>query len=404
MKKLLLMLLVSLPTLGLAGNGSTGGGNIYGNQLNPWFLTNTKSVTYCVEIAPEFSRLSRPRVLEVISSAFSYWKEAFANYQSNFSHDFEIDTRVGNQTFNYVEHCSDAIDIKFQLGFLTDQQLLQFPNHKQILGLAHRTHYDEVNLKGKGFIYLAPEEGKLRPLAARMHATPWSFGNNFSLKYALIHELGHVFGLQDDHYSDSGLMSAMFIELITSKEAVRHAQRMNEKEIASPFGCDKHFSGIMEFEAHRSIVTTTTTQVEVGNGLSNSADPRTKLEQILNLPKRYKFNYHSEAGKVNIKINRRDWGVIDLNFNNYSDSGFSDPAITLYLTRKQKVFTKVPRDYYHTHFDLYHLNKSYVRKDEVLKLKNGKELKVFINYDQQCRPTIGTVLEGELFLDIFRGL
>jgi hypothetical protein len=393
MKRLLIASLICFSTISFAGNGSTGGGNIYGNQLNPWFLSNTKNVNYCVEISTEFSSLPFNRVLNLVEESIQYWKKTFKDYTTTFYQDFEGDFTLGTQTFTFQTECNAQTDIRFQLGFLTDEQEKQFPNYKQMLGMAHRTHYDEVNLKGKGFIYLAAEEGKFRPTSSNLHPRPWSTGKNHSLKYALIHELGHVFGLQDHHYSYAGIMSARFVDLITSTKVVRQSNTIEESMIAYPFGCnskyDSHFN--MEIE-----------HVTFGDYQSETSPAKEKLMKLLGLPqKKFKMDFISQAGKAQIKVDKKLWGEINLKIYNADATGGMAPAITLYLTNKQNVFKDIPKKAYNSHVAIYHVSTSAVKKNEVLKLQNGNSLNVFIKYDESCMPQVGTVIDNEPFMDIF---
>lgn len=396
MKQFLALALAVFSIPAFSGNGSSGGGNIHGDQLNPWFLQNTKQVEYCVEISPDFSSLPRARILTLVEKSLSFWKKTFSEYSINFSLDFEFEAVVAGQTFNYTEACTDQTDLKFQLGFLTEEQKLELPNYKQLLGIAFRTSYDEQLLKGKGFIYIAPETGPLRPSSANLHPTPWSHKTNAGLEYMLIHELGHVFGLQDDHYSSSGIMSAKFAEMVTSKNVISQLNLKREIQVPSPFGCNKKFDGFFEMEIHTGEFPGTVVYPQ-REGLTE------ELKQILGLPRKFKANFKSTQGLLTIKVDKKIFGSVKLKDGGNIAGGQMDPAITVYLTRDQRVFKNLPKPAYNSHLEIYHVNKSITRRDEVLNLANGKELKVFIQYDQSCIPTIGTVHNGELHFDIFSG-
>jgi len=396
MKKWLLSLMfISLSAF--AGNGSSGGGNIFGDQLNPWFLQNTKTVNYCVEIAPEFSSIPKTRILEIISKSFAYWKKTFTNYSGNFEGDFPFTVNLGSQEFILNEACTEATDLKFQLGFLTADQKKEITNYRQLLGLAYRTSYDEANLRAKGFIYIAPETGVSRPLSPNLHQAPWSFGKNIGFELILTHEMGHIFGLQDDHYSSGGLMSAKFADLVTSKSAIRYVNSVPAKDIPSPFGCNAGFEGDHEFEF---------LGVEIPGDIdpTHSALMSDDLRTMLGLPKNYKARFQTVKGLMTIKVEGKKFGHIKLSDFGEISGSRADTAISVYLTKKQKVFTNLPNIAFNTHLDIYHVVKSISRKGEELKLVDGKSLSVFVQYDQSCIPSVGMIHDDEVHFDIFAGL
>jgi len=366
----------------LAGTEGGGGGHIFGDQLNPWFLQNTTDVRYCVEISPEFSQVSREKVLEIIGKSFNFWKLFFLKHEGSSSYEFDLSARVGTQNFIFNNDC-DSVDLKFQLGFLSEEQKKIFPNYRQLLGLAHRIHYDEKLLKGKGFIYIAPETGELRPLSTQLHSRPWSYGKNLVLEQALIHEIGHLFGFQDDLYSNMSIMSGSFVEEITKKNAVREINRERGMRFSSPLGCNKFFEGKSEIWY---------------GGMSDSQRVRLGLP-----PGTFKINYQSKNKILTIKINGKKFGFVQLK-PAASVTYVIQPAIRIYLSKAQKVFKKIPSDELYAQLTIYHVKLSTLRRDEVLNLADGTSMNAFIRFDQDCKPTIGTVLNDKVNFDIFMGM
>ena len=77
------------------------------------------------------------------------------------------------QKFTLID-CREGADIKFQLGILSQKQIDSFKNINQTIAMAYREYYDSENLKGKGFIYIAPEKGLLKPASPDFREDAWS--------------------------------------------------------------------------------------------------------------------------------------------------------------------------------------------------------------------------------------
>jgi hypothetical protein len=86
-----------------------------------------------------------------------------------------------------------------------------------------QTNYDIDRLRGKGFIYVAPESGPMALAGANVAHRPWSRLNSSLLLLTLHHELGHVFGLQHTPGAE-GLMGARTLEHIMDKKSVDGAE------------------------------------------------------------------------------------------------------------------------------------------------------------------------------------
>ena len=96
--------------------------------------------------------------------------------------------QIATQRF-VLSPCTADVAIRFQLGFLTPEQLAKIPNPRQFVSMAVRESYDIKNMVGKGFVYLAADRGPLRPDAPDMLDLPWQSWNGHVLEGVLIHEL-----------------------------------------------------------------------------------------------------------------------------------------------------------------------------------------------------------------------
>lgn len=204
---------------------ASGGGEVMRDKQNPWFLKNTTTVDVCLvwdqryfhPVDRDFDGL-KTRFEESVG----YWKREFAK---SYVVGSARTTAVATQDFRVVSmevvgnglvpspRC-EAADLKVQFGYLSQEQI-DFFNEKlggvqQYLASTVRTSYDPVNLKGRGFIYLKPDSGPLSQQAPGIVPNPWGLGEGTLINYALLHELGHLFGVP--HKSLESFMAVDFLE------------------------------------------------------------------------------------------------------------------------------------------------------------------------------------------------
>jgi hypothetical protein len=199
---------------GGGGGWIGGGGKIRKDSGNPWWVKNTKDVNFCVDIDEENFGVTRARAEEITISTLNTWKNeldlvSLYNYPG-----------VGTQAF-HLEPCSEATDLRVQFGVLTPEQQQEWPKNfserpSQYLGIAVRTDYDAVNMRGKGFIYLSPQAGPFKLEVGRgQNPTPWAYGDGLLAQLVLLHELGHVFGYSHESLS---FMSPELLEFLLSAD------------------------------------------------------------------------------------------------------------------------------------------------------------------------------------------
>lgn len=216
MKKFVLSALVgAFGTLGASAQAgwTSGGGELIRDANNPWFLQNTKTVNYCIEIDEPHMGLSRERARHLIRTAIENWKLEFRTSSRPAQLKYH-QIAVGTQEFVEVP-CHQNIDLKFQLGVLNGEQIKKIGDPTKFLGVAVRTDYDRVNMRGKGFIYVSPAYGPLKFAGEKVREHVWAIEDGALLYGVLLHELGHVFGL---NHSVGYLMGDRFPEIITSQE------------------------------------------------------------------------------------------------------------------------------------------------------------------------------------------
>lgn len=179
---------------GTAKGWVSSGGELIDDQKNPWWIQNTKEIRYCILSDEKDFSASQTEINDSFRSAFSYWQKDFAAMGSDFA---PLSIQVASQELTQV-NCENQQDSNVDLYILageaklTKQQISWLGNKlEKIVGIAVRTSYDRVNLQGKGFIYLRGDREKSH--------LPWKSPK--MLSRLLIHELGHVFGI--DHRKNS---------------------------------------------------------------------------------------------------------------------------------------------------------------------------------------------------------
>jgi hypothetical protein len=105
-----------------------------------------------------------------------------------------------------------------------------------------------------------------------------------------------------------------------------------------------------------------------------------------------------------IRINNKVFGEIDLTEYGMTSGGEAEPAVSVYLTNKQRVFKNLRNSYLNTHSVIYSVTVNTIKKDEVLRLKDGRNYKVFVQYNNICFPSIGTIHNDQVYFDMFAGL
>lgn len=181
-------------SLAQAGGWISSGGELLENSRNPWFIQNTTEVHYCVQIDAAGISLGREKVELAVSQSIDYWKSELGRFFSLGNSKENFVYQVGTQEF-IRQACDGKEDLRFQFGYgtLSEEQIRFLKSPKQYVGACVRTEYDEVLLRGKGFIYIASDQGENRYRDTHSIESPWSKG--YLLAHVLTHELGHLFGM-----------------------------------------------------------------------------------------------------------------------------------------------------------------------------------------------------------------
>lgn len=233
-------LLSSVAWGGGDGGWVSSGGELFRDAHNPWFVKNTPTVFYCVRIdAPSIS-VDTAEIKSALKDAIQYWKSELSRVA-----DGSIEGRfdLGTQSFEEVS-CDDAkldLRILFGHGTLSPAEITYLKDPTKYIGITVRTNYDLENLKGQGFIYISSDQGeKAYDNPGTLIEKAW--GRPKILRYALMHELGHIFGLP---HMGTGLMAEVFLNQILNKNIVG----LYESSPVEPFILPPNIIGGCEYNA-----------------------------------------------------------------------------------------------------------------------------------------------------------
>jgi hypothetical protein len=194
----------------LAGSKSHGGDTRYPYEGTAWFGKGDRTVKYCVEIDSEFN-VNAENVDAEIHHALRTWR-SYLEKKLDISTDIlraEVSVKFEKQ-----HSCNGNPDLSFYFGGTPDLVKDQLPHYNDPVAFAYRTEYDMKNSWGKGFIWVTnPKIFKL----GRWPNSPFDFlmdwNRPFALRGILLHELGHVFGIE---HVEGTIMTENILEFIAA--------------------------------------------------------------------------------------------------------------------------------------------------------------------------------------------
>jgi hypothetical protein len=201
------------------GGWVASGGELFRFGKNPWFLKNVTSVDYCIQVDAASVSATPETVREAVADAIAYWQNEFKAQAAAVAPGFAA---VGTQVFNEVSKCEPATPLQFKIGYgsLAQDEVEFLVEPQKFVGVSVRKEYDTEQLTGKGIVFIASDRGPnaywSRPNSSHLYPEAWK--EKKLLHYALVHELGHVFGIP---HTGSGLMSEVFLEQLLHKRFVQ---------------------------------------------------------------------------------------------------------------------------------------------------------------------------------------
>ena len=357
------------------GGWASGGGKIHRDSMNPWFLQNVKTVYYCIDIDEANFGVTHEVASKAIKWAFEQWEKGFAIAEDDYYSDGETlepygQLRIATQRF-FEMSCELHMDfdLRFQLGTLTPQQMAVFDDPHDYVGVAFREKYDLERLRGRGFVYLAPTNGPLKPNLENLHPYAWSKHDNFALKHVLLHELGHIFGFA---HRKQSVMDEMIPELIVNKGYL-------------DFLNGENLSWMHHYLSTQRLFGFGTSWTQQGCGERNPIGDFA----IFGL----NYNDHKEGCAI-VKLHDKRLQILWADDANapykplaqadfFGAASHSSPAIGLYLPPEQKIFTKIPDEFLDNRIYGEHQNDSLEFTGNLKVLRTSQTFPIRINISIQ---------------------
>ncbi|MBT4793119.1 MAG: hypothetical protein HON90_16220 [Halobacteriovoraceae bacterium] len=214
---------------GEEGGWHSSGGELFKDAHNPWFVKNTNTIKYCFEHDQSSFSANRATVELEISKAFNYWQKEFEKSSvSNAVGTFNL----GSQRIEQVS-CGVETDIVFKFGYgtLTKKEIVHLVKPEKYIGVTIRKEYDPESLKGQGIIYISSDKGVHRYENPDGNLISFAWKNSKLLLFALIHELGHVYGIP---HSGNGVMSQIFLDQLLNKYLVESFLKLPLESFLQP--------------------------------------------------------------------------------------------------------------------------------------------------------------------------
>ena len=190
------------------------GGELSVDSKNPWFLSNTPVVHFCIQIDRASFSATIDSARSSIQGALDYWKRELAQPWTSWGS--QARSVMGKTEWIETDCALGVEDVHFKLGYptLDAEELRQIDDPLRFVGLSIRKSYDRAALRAKGIVFIASDRGPTRYTdpSGQWVTDAWTKGTDSQLlRYVLIHELGHVMGLP---HSGVGIMSEVFFDQV----------------------------------------------------------------------------------------------------------------------------------------------------------------------------------------------
>lgn len=120
------------------GGWVSSGGELIKDARNPWFVKNTVSVKWCLQVDPKSISINETQISEAVVDALAYWKDEFT--RASLFGTLPGSFALGTQVFTKVS-CSDPqLDLRIIFGssLLTPEEIKHLKDPNQFIGVTDR--------------------------------------------------------------------------------------------------------------------------------------------------------------------------------------------------------------------------------------------------------------------------
>jgi len=238
------------------GSGSLGGVKEVGNGAenfqyqdgSAWFYQHHRTLKICYKVEKAFEKIvPRARIVYSIQSAFDTWND--------YLKAKDIRPRAGAefypQNIDIASSCKGDEDLVFKFGTMDKQVTEYVKKYSRPVSFAVRTSYDAVQLWGKGFVWIAPQEFLGYDHMAGKRFPDWSVPD--TVEGALLHEVGHIYGnahvsgtIMDEEFARGLKIGASPLAAEVRQKTLRQIDQRRELRVCSL--CDFKQVGVLGSE------------------------------------------------------------------------------------------------------------------------------------------------------------
>ena len=270
-----------------SGVGSSGGAD-YQMEINAWFTSvqRPRAVLTCIQSTADFG-FDQKTLKEMVKSSFQKWANYLNRLTKKPCQDPSQCTLIATKMI-MLDHCDGEEDLTIYFGVKNANLLKRKQNYRFPFAFAELV--DRVDPSGdqafwsKGLIWIAPPRSVDREIQSPL----WTNYEGAPLERALLHEFGHVFGVE---HVEGTIMDAHIGDGLIEETQFSRIQRKKSE----------YDSGNLEIDSSRFLVFRPETKFAMPLSASHSSCERyngaEKLQCIQEDKPRMRFAYRRLTGQ-----------------------------------------------------------------------------------------------------------